>query len=54
MRVNDKAYRTIWLADGGKSVEIIDRALLPHRFATVRRHDRAAARAIAKLPAVNW
>ncbi|MGI8527616.1 MAG: S-methyl-5-thioribose-1-phosphate isomerase [Pseudolabrys sp.] len=36
MRVNGKHYRTIWLADDGSSVDIIDQTLLPHRFATVR------------------
>ena len=35
MRVDGKAYRTIWLADDGRSVEIIDQTLLPHRFAIV-------------------
>ncbi len=36
MRVNGKAYRTIWLAADGKTVEIIDQTLLPHQFAIVR------------------
>jgi methylthioribose-1-phosphate isomerase len=36
MRVNGKAYRTIWVAADGKTVEIIDQTLLPHQFATVR------------------
>ena len=36
MRVNGKLYRTIWLADDGRSVEIIDQTLLPHRFASIR------------------
>ena len=35
MRVHGKHYRTIWLATDGKSVEIIDQTLLPHRFATL-------------------
>jgi methylthioribose-1-phosphate isomerase len=35
MRVNGKAHRTIWLAEDGRSVEIIDQTLLPHQFATV-------------------
>jgi len=36
MRVDGKAYRTIWVAEDGKTIEIIDQTLLPHRFATVR------------------
>ena len=36
MRVNGKAYRTIWVAADGKTVEIIDQTMLPHRFTTVR------------------
>ena len=35
MRVHGKHYRTIWLATDGKSVEIIDQTLLPHRFVTL-------------------
>ena len=35
MRVNGKAYRTIWVAADGGSVEIIDQTALPHRFATL-------------------
>lgn len=35
MRVNGKSYRTIWVAADGRSVEIIDQTLLPHRFAVV-------------------
>ena len=44
MRVNGKAYRTIWVAPDGKSVEIIDQTLLPHQFAvvTLRTLDDAA------------
>ena len=36
MRVNGKAYRTIWPAADGEAVEIIDQTLLPHQFAIVR------------------
>ena len=36
MRVEGKPYRTIWLAQDGWSVEIIDQTLLPHRFEVVR------------------
>jgi methylthioribose-1-phosphate isomerase len=35
MRVNGKPYRTIWVAADGKTVEIIDQTLLPHKFAIV-------------------
>ena len=36
MRVNGRPYRTIWVTSDGRTVEIIDQTLLPHRFATVR------------------
>ena len=36
MKVDGTGYRTIWLADDGWSVHIIDQTLLPHAFATVR------------------
>jgi len=36
MLVNGKPYRTIWLADDGRAVEIIDQTLLPHRFVIVK------------------
>jgi len=50
MRVNGKAYRTIWPAAVGQAVEIIDQTLLPHRFAVVRLATLAdAARAIANM-----
>ncbi len=44
MRVNGRAYRTIWVAADCQSVEIIDQTLLPHQFAivTLRTLDRAA------------
>jgi methylthioribose-1-phosphate isomerase len=35
MKVDGKPYRTIWLNDDGRSVEIIDQTKLPHRFETV-------------------
>jgi methylthioribose-1-phosphate isomerase len=34
MKINGTHYRTIWLADDGLSVEIIDQTKLPHRFET--------------------
>ncbi|MGF1628620.1 MAG: S-methyl-5-thioribose-1-phosphate isomerase [Kiloniellaceae bacterium] len=35
MKVDGKAYRTIWLNDDGWSVAIIDQTRMPHRFETV-------------------
>jgi methylthioribose-1-phosphate isomerase len=35
VKINGKHYRTIWLNQDGKSVEIIDQTKLPHRFETV-------------------
>ena len=32
MLVDGVAYRTIWLADDGETVEIIDQTKLPHLF----------------------
>jgi methylthioribose-1-phosphate isomerase len=36
MKIDGRAYRTIWLADDGWSVEIIDQTELPHRLVTRR------------------
>ena len=47
MNIGGKAYRTIWLNEDGKSVEIIDQTKLPHVFETVTLHtleDAARAR----------
>ena len=35
MKINGKAYRTIWLAADGWSVEIIDQTRLPHELSSV-------------------
>lgn len=35
MNVDGTPYRTIWLADDGRTVEIIDQTRLPHEFVTV-------------------
>lgn len=35
MRVGDRFFRSIWLADDGKNVEIIDQTRLPHEFIVV-------------------
>jgi methylthioribose-1-phosphate isomerase len=44
MRVSGKSYRTIWIGDDGRSVDIIDQTKLPHRFVivTLRTLDDAA------------
>jgi len=36
MKVNGRHYRTIWVAEDGWTVEIIDQTLLPHRFEIAR------------------
>ena len=36
MKINGKAYRTIWLNEDGWSVEIIDQTKLPHELVTAR------------------
>src|SRR6056297_972173 len=43
MKINDKHYRTIWLAEDGWSVEIIDQTKLPHHFQTTRLTSMEAA-----------
>ena len=50
MRVGGVAYRTIWVAEDGRSVEIIDQTRLPHAFVTqsLRSLDDAA-RAIRSM-----
>ena len=44
MNINGKAYRTIWLAADGWSVEVIDQTRLPHElaFVTLRTMEDAA------------
>ncbi|PLX43973.1 MAG: S-methyl-5-thioribose-1-phosphate isomerase [Hyphomicrobiales bacterium] len=36
MKIDGKAYRTIWAGADGRSAEIIDQTLLPHQFKIVR------------------
>ncbi len=36
MKIDNKAWRTIWLESDGRSVGIIDQTQLPHRFVTAR------------------
>ena len=43
MNVDGKPYRTIWLADDGRGVEIIDQTKLPFTFEVIRLEDCAAA-----------
>ena len=43
MNVDGKPYRTIWLADDGRGVEIIDQTKLPFTFEVTRLEDCAAA-----------
>ena len=35
MNVNGRPMRTIWLAEGGRTVEIIDQTRLPHELVIV-------------------
>jgi methylthioribose-1-phosphate isomerase len=50
MKVDGIATRTIWPADDGKTVEIIDQTLLPHRFEVARlRTVEDAAQAISTM-----
>lgn len=43
MKVGGTSYRTIWLADDGETVEIIDQTRLPHEFVTVPLNSAADA-----------
>ena len=50
MNVDGKHYRTIWLADDGRAVEIIDQTQLPHAFVIARLATlEDAARAITDM-----
>ena len=49
MKIDGKPYRTIWLNEDGKTVEIIDQTKLPHRFETLSLNTlEDAARAIER------
>ena len=50
MKIDGVSYRTIWLAEDGAAVEVIDQTLLPHRF-EIRRLTTAAdaGKAIATM-----
>ena len=43
MKVGGRAYRSIWLAEDGWAVEIIDQTRLPHGFVTRRLENLDAA-----------
>ena len=43
MKVDGTHYRTIWPADDGTAVEIIDQTRLPHEFVVARLETVAAA-----------
>jgi methylthioribose-1-phosphate isomerase len=43
MKVEGRAHRTIWPAEDGGAIEVIDQTLLPHRFSTRRIADLDAA-----------
>ena len=50
MKVDGKPFRTIWLAEDGWAVEIIDQTRLPHEFVTTRLENlEQAAHAIAAM-----
>ena len=50
MKINGKAYRTIWLAPDGWSVEIIDQTRLPHELVVIPlKSAEDAARAILTM-----
>jgi methylthioribose-1-phosphate isomerase len=50
MNVNGTPFRTIWLAEDGRAVEIIDQTRLPHEFVTLRLETMTdAATAIADM-----
>lgn len=50
MKVNGGLYRTIWLAEDGQAVEIIDQTRLPHEFVIARLSTiEDAARAIVTM-----
>ena len=53
MNVNGRAMRTIWLAEDGRTVEIIDQRLLPHELVVARLATLDAAAAAIRDMAVR-
>jgi len=53
MKINGKAYRTIWLNDDGWSVQIIDQTRLPHEFVTETLRSTADAALAIKVMQVR-
>jgi methylthioribose-1-phosphate isomerase len=53
MKVDGRAYRTIWPTPDGAAVEVIDQTLLPHRFASRRIDDVEGAVAAIKTMVVR-
>ncbi len=50
MKIHGQQYRSIWLADDGRSVQIIDQTRLPHDFSIMTLRDaQSAARAIREM-----
>ncbi len=50
MRINGQSTRTLWLAEDGRGVDIIDQTRLPHDFVTVRlEHLEDAEKAIRDM-----
>jgi methylthioribose-1-phosphate isomerase len=50
MKIDGVPYRTIWLADDGRSVEVIDQTVLPHAFTVLRLStSEEVARAISTM-----
>ena len=42
MRIDGKAYRSIWREGGEHAVRILDQTLFPHAFEVLGRHSAAA------------
>ena len=53
MNIKGKAYRTIWLGEDGRSVEIIDQTKLPHTLEIVTLRTLEDGRAAIKTMQVR-
>ncbi|MFL0736304.1 MAG: S-methyl-5-thioribose-1-phosphate isomerase [Prochlorococcus sp.] len=50
MNIDGKAWRTIWLEDGGRALSVIDQTQLPHKFTTLKLNNcQQAADAISTM-----